>query len=274
VRWWLLLLLVVGIALSMPDVRAEPVAVVRMLLPSADEASPGWTASGCVSQYDCVNDNPPHDVDASYLTANPTTPGTLLSSFQVENLPNDVLSVESVTLYMWVRLEAPGSDGSSAYLTLEDGTACVGIVEIPPGTSYTNTTLILPVDCATNTWTSDAVNGLRLTVACVDDGNPPAEQNCRTTAAGIVVAYTTTGGTFTETEWDLRIGFTVFALLLIVGVFGRQPVFVLLAGIVGVFLAFAAFLATGQEWALVLFIALGPLLMLVGAVEIMTGDGD
>ena len=268
------LLLIAGILLSMPVVRAEPVSVTLMLLPMADEVPSDWTASGCISQYDCVDDNPPHDVEATYLTADPLTPETIKVPFQIQNLPNDAETVESVVIFLWVRTETSDPDGSSAYLVMEDDTVCASTTETA-STTYTNTTLSYTVDCGgVDDWTPDSVNALRFFADCTDDGIPPAESNCRVTSVGIVVAYTMTGGTFTETEWDLRIGFTVFALLLIVGVFGRQPIFVLLAGIAGVFLAFAAFLATGQEWTLVLFIALGPLLMLVGAVGLMTGDGD
>lgn len=256
---------------AVPLVRAEPVSKVVMLLPTADETAPGWTASGCVSQFDCLNENPPHDVDSTYITANPPSPGSVISSFQLDNVPSDVDSIEGVIVFVWFRQAVSVPIYGMSPLLMEDDTACAPILESPTA-AYTNLTAEYTVDCGgINVWTAETVNALRLFLSCEDDGAPPAESDCWATSAGIVVAYTTTEGSMTEREWDARLAFTVFALLLLVGVFGKRPVFVFLAGITGTFLAFSALLITGQVWSLVLFITLGPLLMLVAGFDMLMG---
>lgn len=254
-----------------PTVRAEIFTRTVLLLPTSDDASAGWTPTGCVTGWDCVDEDPPHDADTTYLAANPASPGVVVSSFQVGNLPNEALNVLSVSAFMWGRVET-ATAAIVAYVTLTQvGVDCSSIPLLPSETYYTNATVSQPDDCSGVAWTTTSVNLLVLTVECEDDGVPPAEPNCRVTSVGLVVSYTYTGGSLTENEWDTRLSFTAFALLLLIGVFGKRPIFVFLAGICGTFLAFSAFFITGQEWSLVLFIALGPLLMLVAGFDMLVG---
>jgi len=268
----------VGLALVVflsPSAAALTESRTVMLLPSADDSPQQWTGSGCAAPtlYTCLDEDPPHDANLTYLTANPATPGTLTATFQMQDLPVGVLSVESVTTFAWALEEASGSSMFSIGHRLSAcSTFSAPVTDLT--ISWANVTAPLVVDCNGAAWTVSTVNAAMMQIRCQDDGIAAAEQNCRMTSAGFVVAYTIETGLYTATEYDFRLLLLVWVLFLVIGLAARSSLFLVLAGIAGTFFAFSAFAVTETLWTLVLFILVGPLLFVMAAMIALGGRGE
>lgn len=251
------------------------------LVPASDTGVIQWTigtpATCGTNQWACVNDLPTNDGDTSYLTANPATPGTLISTFDLTDLSpaGDIVTVDSVTVSSWAKLEGLGSSGF--YIGMAIGTYCTWPNTPFPGLSTTylnNTAATVSLDCAGTPapFTLAEVQQLRLSVVCTDDGIPPAEQNCRATAAGALIAYTyLVKSVFNDNEWLIIILLSLFALFLILGLRYESGLLIFISGGFATFLAFAAFAITASEMILAGLAVLGPGLLIMGAVIMLRG---
>ncbi|OFZ71955.1 MAG: hypothetical protein A2W04_10950 [Betaproteobacteria bacterium RBG_16_64_9] len=270
--------ILVGLALVVflsPQAVALTESRTVMLLPTADSSPQQWTGSGCAapSLYACLDEDPPHDNNLTYHTANPGAGLQVFGYFHLADLPTDVLSVESVTFFAWALEEATGASLFSAGMQLPTcDTLFAPLTDL--AVRYANVTSTSVVDCGGNPWTVNSANAVTLILRCADDGIAGAEQNCRVTSAGAVVSYTIETGIYTASEYDFRLLLLVWVIFLVIGLALRSSFFLFLAGVAGTFFAFSAFAVTESLWTLVLFVLLGPFLFVAAAMlALQRGEG-
>lgn len=171
--------------------------VTPILIPTGDATPNAWGANVCTlpaTEYTCVDDNPPHDGNTTYVSADPGVGASVISFYDMVNiniLPGTLVSIDTVTVYAWARVNTTVVGGLNPfYLTLYDtGTNCASVASLMT-LAYANYSAAFALACSGGAWTETKVNSLQVELMCRDDGLPPAEPNCAATATGVVVSYT------------------------------------------------------------------------------------
>jgi len=230
--------------------RASAASATTTLYPETDVTTQ-WDANGCTDQWDCINDNPLHDGDLTYLNITQLGVGIKggvwnLTDVNLNITVYPIVSVQSYAVY----------NSTDENLVVNCGGGSSGAI-LPVVSAWTYRTEDAP-DCNGDAWTWGTINAATIESTCI---GPNAY--CNVTAMGVLVTYTVPAGSVDNTP--LLLGFLIFILALILGIW-IHPAFLIIAGIVGIYLAVETQATTGS-WTLTgVMLALSALLIAGGGI--------
>jgi hypothetical protein len=132
---------------------------------------------GCISHFDCVDDDPIQDGNTAYLIS----PATVQEEdFTLQNIATDITGIDQVTAFLWAL--APNAGDTLTYVLAHGASVCATNTPILT-TAYVNYTRVYTQNCAGGPWTAANVNDLEIRIENSVALDP------RMTATGVVVQY-------------------------------------------------------------------------------------